>query len=87
MTGTLIPPWYQSDTPSCDDIIIVSTIWGMSLGLSALAVFRVADQSYHQYRRKQKITSYMVFIWLELIASTVFGGIAWGFVRGHIPPR
>lgn len=87
MNETLIPPWYQSDQPSCNDIIIVSTIWGMSLGLSGLGIFRAIDQSYHQYRRKQKVTSYMVFIWLELIASTVLGGIVWGHVQGHIPSR
>lgn len=28
----------------------------------------------------------MVFIWLELVASTIIGGIAWGYVRLFIPP-
>ncbi|KAI5457291.1 hypothetical protein BGZ63DRAFT_326176, partial [Mariannaea sp. PMI_226] len=84
--GTLVPPWYHIFIPSCEDMIIVSTIWGVSLGLSGLGLVRVAEQSYHQYKRKRKVTSYMVFTWLELISSTIFGGLAWGILRGNIPP-
>ncbi|KAH8686389.1 hypothetical protein BGZ61DRAFT_507123 [Ilyonectria robusta] len=86
MPGTLIPPWYQSITPVCSDFVIVSLVWGISLGLSGFAVIRIADQTRNQYRRRKKVTSYMVFIWLELIASTVFGGVGWGYVTGTIPP-
>lgn len=28
----------------------------------------------------------MVLIWLELIASTIIGGIGWGYVYQTIPP-
>lgn len=87
MPGTLIPAWYQSITPVCSDFVIVSLVWGISLGLSGFAVFRIADQTRNQYRRRKKVTSYMVFIWLELIASTIFGGVGWGYVTGTIPPR
>ncbi|KAH7125977.1 hypothetical protein EDB81DRAFT_663574 [Dactylonectria macrodidyma] len=86
MPGTLIPPWYQSSEPTIDDLIIVSTTWGISLGLSGFGIFRVANQTRNQYRRKKKVTWYMALIWLELIVSTVFGGVGWGFIMGKIPP-
>ncbi|KAF7532537.1 hypothetical protein G7Z17_g13627 [Cylindrodendrum hubeiense] len=86
MPGTLIPPWYVPDAPSCDDVSVVSVVWGLSLGLSIFAIIRAANQTFHQWKRARRVTAYMVFIWLELIASTIIGGIGWGFVYGDIPP-
>ncbi|KAH7160625.1 hypothetical protein EDB81DRAFT_320864 [Dactylonectria macrodidyma] len=86
MPGTLIPPWYAPDLPSCDDLTVVSVAWGFSLGLTAFGVIRASNQTLHQWRRTRRVTAYMIFIWLELVASTVIGGIGWGHVYGTIPP-
>ncbi|KAH6996978.1 hypothetical protein EDB80DRAFT_138268 [Ilyonectria destructans] len=85
MPGTLIPPWYVSHQPSCDDLVVVSVVWGLSLGLSIFGFIRAADQTFHQWKRARRVTAYMVFIWLELVASTIIGGIGWGHVFGSIP--
>ncbi|KAK7403448.1 hypothetical protein QQX98_010769 [Neonectria punicea] len=79
MTGTLVPPWYRADKPSCDDLAIVSVVWGLSLGLSAFGVIRAGNQTYHQWKRTRRVTAYMAFIWLELIASTIIGVVFWIF--------
>ncbi|KPM45782.1 hypothetical protein AK830_g830 [Neonectria ditissima] len=86
MTGTLVPSWYRADSPSCNDLAIVSVVWGLSLGLSAFGVIRAGNQTYHQWKRTRRVTAYMVFIWLELVASTVLGGMGWGHVYGIVPP-
>ncbi|RSL49153.1 hypothetical protein CEP51_015538 [Fusarium floridanum] len=84
--GSLIPSWYQYDQPSCEDLAIVSVVWGMALALSAFGLIRVVTQTYRQWKRARRVTTYMVLIWLELIASAIIGGLAWGYVHGNIPP-
>ncbi|KAK7424238.1 hypothetical protein QQZ08_008726 [Neonectria magnoliae] len=79
MTDTLVPPWYRADKPSCDDRTIVSVVWGLSLGLSAFGAIRAGNQTYHQWKRTRRVTAYMAFIWLELIASTIIGVVFWIF--------
>ncbi|KAH7124652.1 hypothetical protein EDB81DRAFT_699057 [Dactylonectria macrodidyma] len=86
MPGTLIPPWYHHDKPSCDDLVVVSVIWGLSLGLSIFGIIRCGNQTYHQWKRKRGATTYMIFIWLEVIASTILGGLGWSYIYGTIPP-
>ncbi|EEU42583.1 uncharacterized protein NECHADRAFT_47370 [Fusarium vanettenii 77-13-4] len=84
--GALIPPWYQFDQPSCEDLAIVSIVWGMALTLTAFGLIRVVTQTYRQWKRARRVTTYMVLIWLELISSAIIGGLAWGYVHGNIPP-
>ncbi|KAH7149782.1 hypothetical protein B0J13DRAFT_274808 [Dactylonectria estremocensis] len=86
MPGTLIPPWYIPDLPSCNDLTVVSVVWGFSLGLAVFGLIRAGNQTFHQWKRTRRVTAYMVFIWLELVASTVLGGIGWAHVYGTIPP-
>lgn len=86
MAGTFIPPWYQYHEPTCDDLAIVSIVFGLSVGLIIFAVIRASNQTYHQWKRARRVTTYMVLIWLELIASSVIGGLSWGYVKGSIRP-
>lgn len=87
MTGTLIPPWFIRNVPRHEELVVISVIWGISLGLSIFGLIRVCIQTYHQWKRTRRITRYMILIWLELVASTVMGGISWGYVHQTIPPR
>ncbi|CAM1509352.1 Fc.00g030910.m01.CDS01 [Cosmosporella sp. VM-42] len=86
MPGTLIPAWFHPEIPTCHDAVIVSIIWGLSLGLSLFGVIRAGNQTHHQWKRTGRVTTYMILIWLELIASTIIGGIGWGYVHLSIPP-
>lgn len=84
--GILIPPWFEYHQPSCSDWAIVSIVFGMTLCLTLFGLIRVSIQTYNQWKRAQRITTYMILIWLELIASGVIGGLGWGYVRGTIRP-
>lgn len=86
MPGTLIPPWYDYNEPSTHETAVASVVWGLSLGLTAFGAIRASDQSLAHWRRTRRVTPYIVYIWLELVASTIIGGIAWGYVRLYIPP-
>ncbi|QGI69017.1 hypothetical protein CEK26_012975 [Fusarium fujikuroi] len=84
--GLLIPPWFEYHEPSCSDWAIVSITFGMTLCLAIFGLIRVGIQTYHQWKRAQRITTYMVLIWLELVSSAIIGGLGWGYVRGTIRP-
>ncbi|KAJ0140571.1 putative acetylxylan esterase A [Fusarium oxysporum f. sp. albedinis] len=84
--GLLIPPWFEYHEPSCSDWAIVSIAFGMTLCLAIFGLIRVGIQTYHQWKRAQRITTYMVLIWLELVSSAIIGGLGWGYVRGTIRP-
>ncbi|RBR18242.1 uncharacterized protein FIESC28_06171 [Fusarium coffeatum] len=84
--GIFIPPWFEYHEPSCSDWAIVSIVFGMTLCLTIFGLIRVSVQTYHQWKRANRITTYMVLIWLELIASGIIGGLGWGYVRGTIRP-
>ncbi|KAG4276961.1 hypothetical protein FPRO04_07707 [Fusarium proliferatum] len=84
--GLLIPPWFEYHEPSCSDWAIVSIAFGMTLCLSIFGLIRVGIQTYHQWKRARRITTYMVLIWLELVSSAIIGGLGWGYVRGTIRP-
>ncbi|KAF5661214.1 hypothetical protein FDENT_13565 [Fusarium denticulatum] len=84
--GLLIPPWFEYHEPSCSDWAIVSIAFGMTLCLAIFGLIRVGIQTYHQWKRAKRITTYMVLIWLELVSSAIIGGLGWGYVRGTIRP-
>ncbi|KAM5348578.1 hypothetical protein ACJ41O_008402 [Fusarium nematophilum] len=84
--GTLIPPWYQYNEPTCEDLAIASVAWGLTLGLTLFGVVRAGTQTYSQWKRARRVTTYMVLIWLELVSSAIMGGLAWGYVHGNIAP-
>ncbi|KAF5022069.1 hypothetical protein F66182_5896 [Fusarium sp. NRRL 66182] len=84
--GILIPPWFEHHEPTCQDLAIVSIAWGMALCLTVFGLIRVCVQTYHQWKRAHRVTTYMVLIWLELVASSIIGGLAWGYVGGTIRP-
>lgn len=86
-TGTLIPPWFVPNNPTCDDLATASVIWGMSIGLTTFGLIRAGRQTLAQWQRTHRITAYIVLVWLELVSSTIIGGLAWGYVRQNIRPR
>ena len=84
--GTLIPEHYVDHTPSAEDIELSSIIWGLSLGASLYTAFTAGKQTFKQWRRARRITTYMTFVWLEWISSTTMGVISWFFLKGSIQP-
>ncbi|KAH7304144.1 hypothetical protein B0I35DRAFT_382946 [Stachybotrys elegans] len=86
MPGTLIPPWFVPNVPTCEELVVASVTWGVSLGLSIFGLLRAGDQTLAHWRRARRVTDYMVYIWLELAANSIGGGLSWGFMCQDIPP-
>ncbi|KAL7928050.1 hypothetical protein V8C35DRAFT_285565 [Trichoderma chlorosporum] len=84
--GFLVPDSYVSETPDDTDMNISSIFWGLSLGIALFAAVQAGRQSYHSWKRKHRITTYVALIWGEWTASIIIGALAWCFQREYIGP-
>lgn len=85
--GFLVPDNYVSETPDDTDMNISSIFWGLSLGIAIFAAVQAGRQSYHSWKRKHRITTYVALIWGEWIASIIIGALTWCFQREYVGPR
>ncbi|KAK4083737.1 uncharacterized protein Triagg1_1399 [Trichoderma aggressivum f. europaeum] len=85
--GFLVPDNYVSETPDDKDMNISSVFWGLSLGIAIFAAVQAGRQSYHSWKRKHRITTYVALIWGEWIASIIIGALTWCFQREYVGPR
>lgn len=85
--GFLVPDNYVSETPDDTDMNISSVFWGLSLGIAIFAAVQAGRQSYHSWKRKHRITTYVALIWGEWIASVIIGALVWCFQREYVGPR
>ncbi|KAM6488327.1 hypothetical protein HDV62DRAFT_347535 [Trichoderma sp. SZMC 28011] len=84
--GFLVPDNYVSETPDDTDMNISSVFWGLSLGIAIFAAVQAGRQSYHSWKRKHRITTYVALIWGEWIASVIIGALVWCFQREYVGP-
>ncbi|KKO97977.1 hypothetical protein THAR02_09926 [Trichoderma harzianum] len=84
--GFLVPDNYVSETPDDTDMNISSVFWGLSLGIAIFAAVQAGWQSYHSWKRKHRITTYVALIWGEWIASIIIGALTWCFQREYVGP-
>ncbi|UKZ51171.1 hypothetical protein TrVGV298_004927 [Trichoderma virens] len=84
--GFLVPDNYVSETPDDTDMNISSIFWGFSLGAALFAAVQAGRQSYHSWKRKHGITTYVALIWGEWTASIIIGALTWCFQREYVGP-
>ncbi|KAF4458193.1 hypothetical protein F53441_44 [Fusarium austroafricanum] len=85
-TGFLVPSNFKEEPPSDDDMNFASIIWGLSLGVTIFNCGKALRQTQAAIRRRNRLTLYITFIWLEVISSTVLGIMVWLYLRGIIRP-
>ncbi|KAM0352472.1 hypothetical protein ACHAPU_002140 [Fusarium lateritium] len=84
--GFLVPAHYKEHPPSNDDMNFASIIWGLSLGVTVFNCGKAARQTMSTIKRRNNLTMYTTFIWMEIISSSVLGIIVWLYLRGSIKP-
>ncbi|UKZ77002.1 hypothetical protein TrVFT333_004718 [Trichoderma virens FT-333] len=84
--GFLVPDNYVSETPDDTDMNISSIFWGFSLGAALFAAVQAGRQSYHSWKRKHGITTYVALIWGEWTSSIIIGALTWCFQREYVGP-
>jgi hypothetical protein len=84
--GFLVPPNFKEEPPSDDDMNFASIIWGLSLGVTIFNCGKAMRQTQAAIRRRNRLTLYIMFIWLEVCSSTVLGIMVWLYLRGIIHP-
>lgn len=84
--GFLVPPNFKEEPPSDDDMNFASIIWGLSLGVTIFNCGKAMRQTQAAIRRRNRLTLYIMFIWLEVCSSTVLGIMVWLYLRGIIKP-
>ncbi|KAL7943367.1 hypothetical protein V8C42DRAFT_359089 [Trichoderma barbatum] len=84
--GFLVPDNYVSETPDEADMNISSIFWGLSLGIALFAAVQAGRQTYHSWKRKHRITTYVALIWGEWTASIIIGALTWCFQREYVGP-
>ncbi|OJD30654.1 uncharacterized protein BKCO1_5700044 [Diplodia corticola] len=87
MIGTLVPSWWKFYEVTPAELAVVSIEWGFTLGWTIFATGTAMKQTLHIWRRKKRITMYIVMIWAELVASSIIGFFGWFYMMGMIPPR
>ncbi|KAF5614373.1 uncharacterized protein FSUBG_253 [Fusarium subglutinans] len=84
--GFLVPPNFKEEPPSDDDMNFASIIWGLSLGVTIFNCGKAMRQTQAAIRRRNRLTLYIIYIWLEVCSSTVLGIMVWLYLRGIIKP-
>ncbi|KAI5460416.1 hypothetical protein BGZ63DRAFT_424924 [Mariannaea sp. PMI_226] len=82
--GFLVPDRYVFDVPNAVDMNLSSIFWGFSLAIALFSAIRAARQSNETWKRKHKLTAYVVMIWVEWIASMIIGALAWCYQRQYV---
>ncbi|KAH9883335.1 hypothetical protein F4778DRAFT_798168 [Xylariomycetidae sp. FL2044] len=84
--GLFVPESYIREVPSDDDMNTGSIFFGFTLAAAIACSVKAGNQTLKSYKRTQRITSYMIMIWCEIIASVVIAVISWCFQRQFINP-
>lgn len=82
--GPLISPNYKSERITKADVIIASTVWGLTLVNVIVAIFIARKQS--KVSRSPLRSVYVWMIWLELIVSFIMGLECFLHILKYIPP-
>lgn len=87
MGSLFVPSDYKFETVSTTDMQLASIAWGFTLGFGFLTAVKAGKQTLGIWRRRKRITTYMILAWGEMIASILFGFLCWFFMDRKIPPR
>ncbi|KAM0421416.1 hypothetical protein ACHAPT_010770 [Fusarium lateritium] len=83
--GFLVPDSYVFHAPNDVDMNYSSIFWGFSFAFVFFAGLRGATQTLQTWRRKRKVTAYIVMIWIGWAVSVVLGAFAWCFQHPPTP--
>ncbi|KAH8659740.1 hypothetical protein BGZ61DRAFT_370056 [Ilyonectria robusta] len=86
MAGFLVPDTYVVVTPSLNDLLIASIIWGFTLATGVFSGTKAFKQTWATWRQSRRLHAYAYMIWAEWIVSMVIGVLSWVFLRGFIDP-
>ncbi|KAM0200729.1 hypothetical protein ACHAPA_008171 [Fusarium lateritium] len=84
--GFLVPEHFVEQPPTEADMNFASIIWGLSMGVSIFNCGKAVRQTKSTLDRRNRLTMYITFIWLEIISSTVLGIIVWLYLDQLIKP-
>jgi hypothetical protein len=82
--GPLISPNYKSENITKGDVIVASTVWGLTLVNVVIAIYLAYRQSV--VSRSPLRSVYVWMIWLELVVSFVMGLECFMHIMKVIPP-
>ncbi|KAF4967843.1 hypothetical protein FSARC_4678 [Fusarium sarcochroum] len=84
--GFLVPDHFKEEPPSVDDMNFASIIWGLSLGVSIFNCGKAFRQTRSAIMRRNRLTMYVTFVWLEIVSSFTLGILVWLYLRGILKP-
>jgi hypothetical protein len=82
--GPFISPNYKSEPITKGDVVVASTVWGLTLVNVLVAIYQAWKQS--RVSRSPLRSVYVWMIWLELVVSFVMGLECWLHILKVIPP-
>ncbi|KAJ2984749.1 hypothetical protein NUW58_g5897 [Xylaria curta] len=72
MTGFLIPPHFVPKEPSRDDVIVASTVWGVSLAVSFFTASKASKQTWRAWKRTKRASPYVIMVFFFIITLWAF---------------
>ena len=87
MGSIFVPDDYKPEPVSLTDMQLASIAWGFTFGFGFLTAVKAAKQTVRIWRRRKRVTTYMVLAWGEMVASIIFGILCWLFMDHKFPPR
>ncbi|KAI1326295.1 hypothetical protein F5Y16DRAFT_410948 [Xylariaceae sp. FL0255] len=83
--GLLVPPWFVREPIDVVDEDTSTVCFGFSLAVAVFAAILGGAQIMGSWRRRRRITHYMIMIWVEWVASIVLASLTWSCLRGYTP--
>ncbi|KAK4189412.1 hypothetical protein QBC35DRAFT_461956 [Podospora australis] len=84
MAGTLVPPWYEPNPPSEQNLDLASFFWGFSMAIAGFSLVKAASQTRRSWIRNHKLNAYIVMVWSGWVSAVILSVISWLFLIGHI---
>jgi hypothetical protein len=88
--GFLVPENYELQPVTTQDMIIASLALGFTMGIGWLTVWTAIKQTTSSYRRIGRgiaHNTYVIMIWGEIVASSMFAAMSILHLFGIIRPR
>ncbi|KAI9158046.1 hypothetical protein HJFPF1_06032 [Paramyrothecium foliicola] len=84
--GFLVPDHFVYRAPSRTDMNLASIVWGLTLAVAVFSASKGVRQSYKSAKRGHRWSAYIIYIWMEWVASVTISVMSWCYLRGYIRP-
>ncbi|KFA68333.1 hypothetical protein S40285_09651, partial [Stachybotrys chlorohalonatus IBT 40285] len=78
--------WFDNPTPSINDEVFTSILFGCTIGIGAWTACEAFIQSSKRWRKIRRVTTYVAFIWAEWWSCLIISLICWMNMRSYIAP-